>query len=267
MQPYTLPGTGGTLSGHYTAGSPMLVLIHGFPEQSALWAAMASAIEEAGVGILAPDLPGVGGTTGSPALLDAFAQSVLEAMDRHSVEKAVVAGHSMGGYTALALAEAAPHRVQGLMLVHSTPAADNAEKKETRRRAIAAMEAGRATDFLKTAIPPMFSAQTKRERPDLVEDFLTRAKRQPAESLIRFYEAIAARPDRSAVLKAAAFPIAAILGADDGVIPVEVGKEALAVAGVTNVSVYAGSGHLSMLEEPQKLAADLIRFVRSVIAA
>lgn len=101
-------------------GTLPLVLIHGGGSDNAaiswfnLFAPLAEDRE-----IVAPDLPGFGGSVDVPAVggPKAMADTVAQAMDALGVERAVVFGVSMGGDVALNLALEHPERVAGLVLV------------------------------------------------------------------------------------------------------------------------------------------------------
>ncbi|MBL7692119.1 MAG: alpha/beta fold hydrolase, partial [Flavipsychrobacter sp.] len=111
---------------------PALVLIHGFPDSSRIWNNIANELA-ADFTVLTPDLPGSGGTPlTQPTLLPEMAEGIMDMLGNEHISSSVIAGHSMGGYTALAFARAYPEAVRGLSLVHSTPAADDDEKKANR---------------------------------------------------------------------------------------------------------------------------------------
>lgn len=97
------------------APGPPLVLLHGAGGTLRHWPEEIRALE--GHRVLALDLPGHGGSPG-PAFTSVsdYARSVLGLLDALGVERAVVAGFSMGGAIALTLALDAPARVAGLVL-------------------------------------------------------------------------------------------------------------------------------------------------------
>jgi pimeloyl-ACP methyl ester carboxylesterase len=109
----------------YTAGSAparsAIVLIHGAQNDHSVWTAQARTLAYQGHHVLAVDLPGHGRSAG-PALatVEAMASWLLDLLDATGVDRAVLAGHSMGSLIALEAASRAPARVRALALVGST---------------------------------------------------------------------------------------------------------------------------------------------------
>ena len=89
-----------------------LVLLHGFPLDHRMWDEVASLLPP-GHPVHAVDLPGTPGhATDLPEpALETSADLVAEVLRAAGVERAVVAGLSMGGYVALALVERHPDLV------------------------------------------------------------------------------------------------------------------------------------------------------------
>ncbi|SNT20535.1 Pimeloyl-ACP methyl ester carboxylesterase [Noviherbaspirillum humi] len=108
----------------YTGGKPFdpalpcVVFIHGAQHDHSVWALQSRYFAHHGHAVLAPDLPGHG-RSGGPALtsVDAMAQWILALLDAAGVEKALLAGHSMGSLIALQAAADAPQRVCKLALL------------------------------------------------------------------------------------------------------------------------------------------------------
>jgi pimeloyl-ACP methyl ester carboxylesterase len=109
----------------YTAGSapgqPAIVFIHGAQNDHSVWTAQARALAQQGHHVLAVDLPGHGRSAG-PALatVEDMAAWLLDLLDAAGIDRAVLAGHSMGSLIALEAAARAPGRVRALALVGST---------------------------------------------------------------------------------------------------------------------------------------------------
>ena len=56
---------------------------------------------------------------------------VKDTLDALGIARCTLVGHSMGGYVALAFCEKYPERLDGVVLLSSTPDADTDEKKKT----------------------------------------------------------------------------------------------------------------------------------------
>ena len=96
--------------------SPTLVLIHGAGGSRLHWPGELRRLPGATVYTL--DLPGHGRSEGQGCdTIAGYAEAVVEFLDTLEVERAIIAGHSMGGAIAQTLALDSPDRVAGLVLV------------------------------------------------------------------------------------------------------------------------------------------------------
>jgi pimeloyl-ACP methyl ester carboxylesterase len=100
---------------------PTVVLVHGALNDHAVWTQQSRALAARGFAVLAPDLPGHGLSTG-PALrsVEALADWLIALLDAAGVERALLAGHSMGSLVVLEAAYRAPQRAAGLTLLGAT---------------------------------------------------------------------------------------------------------------------------------------------------
>lgn len=108
------------------AGNPEadpLLFLHGWGLSPRCYADGICRLTAAGVRVIAPCLPGFGGSDGPPLNgidLPAYAHRVGRLLDVLGVEHPVfVAGHSFGGGVALQLATERPERVRSLTLINS----------------------------------------------------------------------------------------------------------------------------------------------------
>src|SRR5690606_22747448 len=117
-------------------GTP-LVLLHGFPLDHRRWADVAAALPGEPTGV-AVDLRGLGAgpPPGKPPSIEASADATAAALTAAGITRAVVAGLSMGGYVALALAERQASLVAGLGLVDTKSTADTDDARANRLRKI-----------------------------------------------------------------------------------------------------------------------------------
>lgn len=251
---------------HYTVqgtGHP-LILIHGFPNDSSAWGPVLPALSH--YRILLPDLPGAGQSPlpVTQLTLTHMATCIKEVMDRENIAQAVLAGHSMGGYTALEFATLFPERVKGISLVHSLASPDSEEKKENRRKAIALIRKGTAEKemFLRGMAQNLFAADYATEHPEAVKSIVRKGMELSADALAAFYEAIMIRTDKREMLKTVPFPVQWIIGDQDTATPMKDALEQCHLAPVNEVSVYKPCGHMSFMEMPGRLIADLDAFIR-----
>lgn len=102
------------------AGPPVL-LLHGFPDSSALWRHQIPELVAAGYRVIAPDLRGFGDSDrpeGVPAYrLELLVSDVIEILAALGLPRASVVGHDWGAALAWALAAAAPTAVDRLAVL------------------------------------------------------------------------------------------------------------------------------------------------------
>jgi lipase len=112
---------GGALTvARWGEGRPATLAVHGITASHLAWAAVAAAATAtAAHPMLAVDLRGRGASSGLPGPfgLARHADDLAAVLDAEGVEQVVVAGHSMGGFVAVALAVRHPERVRRLVLV------------------------------------------------------------------------------------------------------------------------------------------------------
>jgi pimeloyl-ACP methyl ester carboxylesterase len=243
-----------------TGKGPALVLLHGFPSDGSLWENISDKLSQHFT-IIVPDLPGSGKSPlkESTSIAD-MAGQLKQVLDRERIDRAVIAGHSMGGYVGFAFAALYPDRVAGLSLVHSTPVADDDEKRKTRIKSIELIKKGGKKAFTQQMVPNLFSDPFKQHHPAIVEEQITKGMSVPDIGMINFYEAMLARPDRSEILQGAPYPIMWVMGTDDKIIYykkiLEFGHE----SHINFVYLYKDCGHMSMIELPEQLLEDLEEF-------
>src|SRR5699024_3019782 len=117
---------------HGPADGLPLVLLHAFPLDSRMWDDVAGHLT--GMPVLTLDAPASGSSApavGQPTL-EAYADAVAATLAEVGVDRAVVAGLSMGGYTALALAERHPALLAGIGLLDTKSTADDRQARDGR---------------------------------------------------------------------------------------------------------------------------------------
>lgn len=97
-----------------------LVLVHGFTAEGMLYAQTLSRLVQSGFRVIAIDTAGHGGTLGLPTgggSLEHYTRLLARVLDELGVERAVLAGHSMGGRLVTELAAQEPDRAIAVVLL------------------------------------------------------------------------------------------------------------------------------------------------------
>ena len=237
-------------------GTP-LVLIHGFPLDHTSWDEVASLLEDQ-FDIIMPDLRGFGQSTTveTPYTMSNMADDLAGLFDHLGIDKVALAGHSMGGYVALAFAKKYPQRVSGLGLVSSQAVADSPEGKD-RRYQTAADVAQKGVGIVAEAMTPKLSADVR------VQAFVRAViERQTPSAVIGALKAMAEREDLMSHLSSVKFPVVLIHGNADVLIPIERAKEIKAVLPSARFVEVLGAGHMPMMEFAKETAEGL-KFLES----
>jgi pimeloyl-ACP methyl ester carboxylesterase len=240
---------------------PAVVLLHGFPENGTLWRNVWDTLSSSYT-LFIPDLPGSGKSAREKETsMQDMAECVKAMLDAEHVAEAVIAGHSMGGYAALAFAFSYPEMVAGVSLVHSTPAADDEEKRKTRIKSIELIQKGGKKAFISQMVPNLFSTVSRERLSSIINNLVDEGVNMEDESLVNFYRAMLGREDYSDRLESAGFPMQWIIGTEDNLIPYKRILKHCHQSAVNFVSFYHDCGHMGMFEAPEQLEEDLNDFI------
>ena len=236
-------------------GAP-LVLLHGFPLDHQTWDKIIPLMDD-GNDLIIPDLRGFGesSTVDTPYTMDDLASDIAGLLDHLGVEKTAIAGHSMGGYVALAFARLYPQRLTGLGLVSTQAAADPPERKEGRYKSAADV----AEKGIGGVVEAMTTKFTSNER--LQEVARTIMEKQQPAAYIGALKAMAERLDSSGLLPHFTFPVTIIHGNADQLIPIERAHEMKTAIAHAYLVELKDVGHLPMLEAVQETANSLKQLV------
>jgi 3-oxoadipate enol-lactonase len=234
-------------------GTP-LVLLHGFPLDHHLWDDIAPLLEDR-FDLILPDLRGFGESTtvDAPDSMDEYASDIAGLLDQLGIQKAVIAGHSMGGYVALAFARLYPARVSGLALISSQVLADPSDRKEGRYKS--------AADVAEKGIGGVVEAMTSKFTSDARLQTIARSimEKQKPDAYIGALKAMAERPDSTSLLSAFKFPVVVVHGEADALIPVARAHEVKAALPDSYYVELKDTGHVPMLEAAKETAEALLR--------
>ncbi|MEY2692274.1 MAG: 2-succinyl-6-hydroxy-2,4-cyclohexadiene-carboxylate synthase [Bacteroidota bacterium] len=213
--------------------------------------------------VITLDLLGHGnsGCLGYVHSMEDQADLVHELLTQLRIRKAIVVGHSMGGYVALALAEAYPEVLKGLVLLNSTARADTKERKLNRDRAIKAVKKDHQL-FINLSIANLFSETHRVRLTTTIERIKKEALATPLQGIIAALEGMKIRKDREVLLHFAPFPMLLILGTQDPVLPFETTKDQVELS--QTQLVHFDGGHMSHLENTEELIVALSAFLKRI---
>jgi pimeloyl-ACP methyl ester carboxylesterase len=240
------------------ASKDVVLLLHAFPLHSGMWTRQIAALEKRHR-VIAPDYRGLGksGLPPEASTMELLAQDVRALLAHLRIERAAVAGLSMGGYVAFELFRQAPGLFRGLALCDTKAAADTDEGKANREKfARTVLEKGlgwAADEMIPKLLRPDPDPAIAKEVRSLI------AGGTPA-GVAAAQRGMARRPDSTPTLATIACPTLVVSGEQDGLIPVaEAQKLAAGLKGARLVKV-AGAGHLPNLESPDAFNAALAEF-------
>ena len=255
-------------------GTPVL-LLHGVPETSTCWAALAPRLAT-GRRVLAPDLPGLGGSTYTGPYDVASLVEQLAALVEAEVPggRVDVVGHDWGGALALGLAGARPDLVRRLVVA-------NAPYRSVPLRAVHIpffalpvvpevvfrLAARRVVD---AAYAVAWHAPTPLDPEARAEYHAAYSKPSVFQAMLGYYRA-AARPRIARLVRPGAVTVSSTVraekalvlwGAADPILPISTGEAVVRDLGADCVMVTVpGVGHFVVEEAPDVVADVLLDFL------
>ncbi|MEN2415735.1 alpha/beta fold hydrolase [Flavobacterium mesophilum] len=235
-----------------------IVLLHGFLENKQMWQEYVDLFAKTNR-VITIDLLGHGETEclGYVHEMEDNANVVNEVLEYLQIEKAIILGHSMGGYVGLAFSELYPDKIKKLVLLNSTSKEDSAEKKLNRTRAIKAVKQNYVS-FVSLAIANLFSENNRIRLANEIEKVKEQALKTPLQGIIASLEGMKIRKDRETLLHENRFPVLLILGKKDPVLNYE---DSLSQIEDTTVELVSfEDGHMSHIENKEELKNILSNF-------
>ena len=238
-----------------------VILLHGFLENSTMWKYLAQVITQKNR-VICIDLLGHGQTDclGYIHSMEDMADAVHHVISELKIRKAIIVGHSMGGYVALTFAELYPEMMKGMVLLNSTSRADSEERIANRTRAIKAVKQNYVA-AVRMSISNLFSEENREKLISQIEWVREEALQTPLQGIIAAQEGMKLRKDREVILHFATYPILLILGKKDPVLNYEenVGQ----IEGTDVKLVTFNDGHMSHLENQAELEKVIVGFLKS----
>ncbi|WMJ71763.1 alpha/beta hydrolase [Cytophagaceae bacterium ABcell3] len=241
----------------------VIVLLHGFCEDKTLWNKFIEKLSNE-FRVIAPDLSGHGNSPlpEQSISMESMAIEIKQLLDYLDIGQCVMAGHSMGGYVALAFAEKYPETLKGICLFHSSAFADTNEKKEARNKTISFIKKHGVNAFADSFVAPLFSLDNRKE--PYVTEVNKMVKNTAPQSIMAAAAAMRDRPDRTHVLKAIDAPVLFIAGKEDNAAPLEKILQQCTLPKESFLHVLSDTGHMGMFEKEQETVGCLQAFLHYI---
>lgn len=246
-----------------SATKPTLVFIHGAQQDNFCWAALASPLAARGFPVLAPDLPGHGGSAGPPLTsVAALADWVGGLLDHIGVARVGLIGHSLGSLVALETASHYPDRLVSLTLLGTAAP-----------MAVSPGLLAAATDDPTKAMSLInrWSHSTRgslggenRVSGNWIPIFnLRQMQRQPVATLPVDLLACQAYGDAVAAARRVACPTLVVIGGADRMTPASAAQPIVAALRQVQVESIPNTGHALMTEQPDILRRLILTHVEA----
>ena len=210
--------------------------------------------------VLRYDQRGHGGSD-APAgryAFDTLLADALALMDALAIEKANFAGLSMGGATALGLAERHPGRLERIVIADS-PSQSTPQSSQQWEERIAVAQKQRIEALVESTIARWFPAETVAQNPPHLDKVRPMIRATRVNGFIGCAAALAAHDYASAVATVKCHTLF-IVGEKDGATPAAMAKLHEKLPGSRLVTL-AGAGHISNMDRPAEFDRALRDFL------
>lgn len=244
-----------------TGKGNVVVLLHGFLENSSMWKPFLPQLTKNNR-VICIDLLGHGKTEclGYIHTMEQMAEVVNVVLKHLKIKQSICIGHSMGGYVALAFAEKNPESLNGLCLMNSTAIADSDIKKQNRDRGIIAVKQNHRT-FIRIAIKNLFRPKNRIVFSEEIKLTIEEALQTPLQGIIAALEGMKIREDRQASLYNTHYKKMMIISKKDPVLDYD---SLVSQAKKAEVKIVEfPDGHMSHIENKSNFLYELVHFIEN----
>lgn len=236
---------------------PHLILIHGYAEIGFIFKHIEAELSQHYY-VWIPELPGFG-ITGAPTdySMEAYAEWIAVYMNENGIEKAHLAGHSLGGYILATFGVLFPKKVEKLILIHSHAGADGAERSKKRNDIANAIAKYGKERFLRLFYGGLFDPNTVEKHEETIKTMFELGLNMPDKTLIELQYAMQKRKDNVSDLAKTNFPIQFFVGRKDTLVSLEEIEKQAAQMPNAEVLIY-DVAHMGQFECPNELIKSLL---------
>lgn len=234
------------------SGNP-IILLHGFPFDHHIWETVGDLLSLY-VKVITPDLRGHGSSPvpEPPYSMRGMAEDVVGLMDSLSIERAVLVGHSMGGYVCMEIARSFPERLLGLGLVATNSTADSFEKRQSRLDSVEEIKKNGAQSLVEK-MAAQLTEESKLQ--PVLRDMMMKT---PVAGIIGAQLAMAERPDSTNALKNVLVPALVIGGERDQFVSTLATEKMTENLRHGRLVKIPNAGHMPMMDNPLMVANALL---------
>jgi 3-oxoadipate enol-lactonase len=239
--------------------APWLVFSNSLATSLAMWDEQAAALQTS-FRVLRYDQRGHGQTDAPSGryAFDTLLDDALALMDAHNIDKAHFGGLSMGGATALGLAERHPQRFLSIIVADS-PCQSTPQSSQQWEERIAVAQKQGIEALVEPTVGRWFPPETVAANPPHLDKIRAMIRTTPVNGFIGCAAALAAHDYASAV-GTVKCPTLFIVGEKDGAAPVAMAKLHEKLAGSRFVTL-PGAGHISNMDRPAEFSRALREFL------
>ena len=242
-------------------GAPWIVFSNSLATTTAMWDDQAAALKDS-FRVLRYDQRGHGQSDVPDGryAFDTLLADALGLMDALSIKKAHFAGLSMGGATALGLAERHPDRFDRIIVCDS-PCQSTPQSSQQWAERIAIAEKQGIEALVEPTVSRWFPPETVAKNPPHLDKIRQMFRTTPVKGFIGCASALADHDYASAVA-GVKLPVLFMVGEKDGVTPAAMRKLNEKLPGSRYVEL-PGAGHISNMDRP----TEFTKAIRDFIAA
>lgn len=236
-----------------------IVLIHGFGLDHSIWMDAASKYLR-NYRVIMPDVRGHGDSEAPKGVypMSLLARDIAHLLEFLGVSKAILCGHSMGGYITLAFAEHFPEQLAGIGLITTHAGSDSNEKRAGRYEMVEAIQ-----ERGSIALAESLASKLTKDQ-DIIEAAYNIIKKTNPDGVIGALQGMAERQDRTHVLSDIMVPSLVVAGEKDEIIDVAAAQQMTKALSKGTFLKISGAAHLPMLETPDELGAGLLSLIHRV---
>lgn len=191
--------------------------------------------------------------------IERLAQLILE----DAPDKFALAGLSLGGIISLEIMRQSPERVKKLALLDTNPNPPTSEQMTSWEKFIEMANNGQFLDITKDHLLPVLIHPDRRNDESIIGTIIDMAKKIGVDGYINQLKAVMGRSEQRPILSTITCPTLVIVGKEDVLCPVHMSEFITENIPKASLEILAHSGHLSTLEQPEKVSALLRNWLNS----